>query len=356
MPKSELKPHLKRCKALVLGGARGDDLARLMGVSRRTTYDYINQLVFMGELIEIKGPKRTTPRAFTDGKPENIPFKNTFDKSQTDENGAESDIIKRGVPSTLKCADSGQPKKTVRFHCTGAYEIPVLVLGDHGGVIRDAQGYTVGEWSDIVAPCGSARQYGTLRLYPGEDTKLTLYLAKAGPKVTMTPNPRDVYYKTANLEGPQALNDQVYRVLNFLVDNQGWQFGAPVFKGVYHYAGDLDDLSPLLRLADPTTDIDNARVHVDSSTGKPEIETYSDSPTAHADIVTLYELPERIDSITASLTAVHGTLRILADNVGQLTHITAQIINNQAQQAQAIAPQREQPYKPTSPPDNRGYY
>lgn len=350
MTKADLQPHLRRCKKLVLGGARGRDLARMLGVSERTTRNYINQLVFMGELIEIKGPKRTTPRAFSDGKPEIIPFKNTDEKSQHDGNGAETDVFKRVVGSTLTLENCGIPKKTVRFHCTGAYEIPVLVLGDHGGVIRDAQGFTVGKWSDISAPNNSPRQYGTLRLYPGEDTKLTLYLAKEGPKVTMCPNPRDVYYKTANLEGPQALNDQVYRVLNFLTDNYAWKFGAPVFKGVYHYAGDLDELSPLLRLADPTTDMDNARVHVDNSTGKPEIETYSDSPTAHADIVTLYELPERIDNITASLTAVHGTLRILAESVGQLTDITAKLINTQAQQVQAMASQYTAP-----PGDNRGY-
>lgn len=346
-----MTPKLRRCKRLVLAGLRGKRLGDALGISARMANNYIQQLLFMGELIEIKGPKRSTPRVFSDGKPTDNPYKNDIEMCQTVDNDGNATIVKRVVPTSNASEINARPLKTVRFHCTGCYDVPVMILGDHGGVIRDSDGYTVGEWSDIKDVNGSKRQYGKARLYPGEDLPFTLYLARAGPKLTVTPCPRQVYYKTADIEGPRALTEQVLRLINLLTDVHGWQLGAPVYKGVDHYALDSPDLSPLLKYADRQTDPDNARVHVDTSEGAPEIEVYNDHPGAVNDVITLYELPERIEGITASLTAVHGTLTLLADNVTRLTEITAKLVNNQAQQATILNSQ----YIPNTNTDNIGY-
>lgn len=347
-----MKPHLRRCKVLVLEGLRGAKLGRALGVSGRTANNYIQQLIFMGELVEIKGPKNSTPRIFADGKAQPSPFKNIDDMSQSTENTDDPEFFKRVVGGSGDQENLGRPEKLVNFHCSGAFDIPVLVLGDHAGVIRDKDGWTIGEWSDIKDANGSLRQYGHARLYPNESLNFTLYLAKGGNKLTTVPQPRDIYYKTAETDGPRAMVEQVYRLLNLFNDLYGWKFGAPVFKGAYHIANRSPDMAPLLSLYDKEQQRDGARVFVDYSHGTPEIETATDSPNAYRDQITLMELPERIDSITASLTAVHGTLRILADNMDQLTAITAQIINNQAQQAQAMTSQQYTP----APSDNRGYF
>lgn len=343
----ELKPILKKVKALVLEGQRGQAIADSLGIGKTTVYNYINQLVFMGELIDVTGNNKSTPRVYEDGRARTT-FNNNFDKSQTID---DKDISKRVVGSSKKVETSGRPDKVVRFHCTGCYDVPVIVLGNHAGPIYDASGYTVGQWGLIQNCNGSLRQCSFIRLYPGEDLKFTLYHAKAGPKLTVTPNPRDVYYKTADKVGPKELAEQVYNLLDLLTAVHGWQFGQPVYKGTDHYALTSDDLAPLLKYADRHLDIDNARVHVDTSTGAPEIEIYDDHDGAIEDVITLYELPERIDSITASLTAVHGTLRILASNMEQLTTLTAQLLNNQAETIKSVSTGQ---YAPPNF-DNTGY-
>lgn len=335
---------------MVLQGLRGDRLGRALGVSGRTANNYINQLVYMGELVEIKGPKNSTPRIFADGKAQPAPFKTNDEMTQTPENNDDPEFFKRVVGGSNDQENLGRPEKLVNFHCSGAFDIPVLVLGDHAGVIRDKDGWTIGEWSEIKDANGSLRQYGHARLYPNESLNFTLYLAKGGNKLTTVPQPRDIYYKTAETEGPRVMVEQVYRLLNLFNDLYGWKFGAPVFKGAYHIANRSPDMAPLLSLYDREKKDDSARVFVDYSHGTPEIETATDSPDAYRDQITLIELPERIDNITASLTAVHGTLRILAESVGQLTDITAKLINTQAQQVQAMASQYTAP-----PGDNRGY-
>lgn len=308
----------------------------------------------MGELVEIKGQKRTTPRVFCDGKAQPAPFKNIDDMSQTDAekdgNDGNDGIFKRVVGGSPTSENLGRPEKLINFHCTGAYEVPVIVLGDHAGTIRDKDGWPIGSWSDIVAPNGSVRQYGHARVCPGESLAFTLYMAKEGNKITTVPQPRDIYYKTAETEGPRLMTDQVYRLLNLLTDNYGWTFGNPVFKGEYHIANRSPDLAPLLSLYDKNIQRDGARVFVDYSHGTPEIETATSSPDAYRDQITLTELPERIDAITSSLNAVHGTLRIMAQNMDQLTAITAQLINSQATQLK----QSINPYSPRDF-DNRGY-
>lgn len=348
MASKDLTPRLKKAKMLVLEGLRGERLAQALGVSTRTAHADIMRLVSMGEIIEITDGKPHNPKVYADAKKrvgfEQIP---SIDK----------DPVKKrvGVPSTPECATPPTSDKTVRFHCTGCFDCPVLTMGDHAGRISDGQGYTVGSWSPITVCSGSARQYGTVRLFPGEDMHFTLYHAKAGPKLTVTPCPRDVYYKTADRVGPQELTEQVYALLNLLMDYHGWDFGHPVFKGVNHYAMVSDDLTPLLRYADLKTDVDNGRVHVDTSLGKPEIEVYDDHPGAIEDVITLNEIPERFDSIQASLASVYQVLNAVQANMEKLASITAQLAATQANITQTLTKTLNESYQ-APPYDGRGYF
>ena len=345
----DLKPHLKKCKALVLSGLRGKRLGDALGISERTAYNYVNQLIYMGELIEVKGPKNTTPRIFLDGKGQINPYKNTSEYTQIAEKDDDGNIIKRVVGGSNDTATPDQDKKLLNFHCSGAYDIPIIILGDHAGIIRDADGYTIGEWSEVKNANGSLRQYGHARLYPNESLRFTLYLAKDGNKLTTVPVDRDIYYKVVKTEGPRQMADQVNRLMNLLTDLYGWQFGRPTYKGQYHIANRDPALSDLLALDDNKVKDDSAGVFVDYSHGTPEIETASINPNYADDAVTLADLPDHINSIKAGMVAIHGTLRVMSDNMAQLTAITAQIIK---QQAEGITGQGYT----SQPHDNRGYY
>lgn len=341
MTTRDLTPELKRIKKAVLEGKRGDALAKYLAIPKTTVYNRIAQLVYMGELIDITGNPKTTPRIYEDGR-KNPPYSKKSEleneQTQTDEKEPENkEFSKRVVPSSTIKDKSGRPSKVVRFHCTGCWDVPVIVLGDHSGRIADRQGYTIGSWSDMKISNGSRRQYGTVRLYPNEDLKFTLFHAKEGPKLTVTPNPRDVYYKTASKEGPILLADQVYNLLDLLTDVHNWQFGQPVYKGVNHYALTSEELAPLLKFADRQTDPDNARVHVDTSEGSPEIEIYDDHEGAQEDTITLYELPQQLDALKAGLSEVYGILRIVVSSVGELTKTTAELTKNQAQIITTVA-------------------
>lgn len=340
MTARDITPALKKCKRLILEGKRGKELADSLGVCPRTAHNYVLRLRYMGEIVDVTGDKYSTPRIYEDGRRE-PPFSKEVAHSdevgQTAENDPENtDFSKRVVPSSITDERTGRPNKVVRFHCTGCWDVPVITLGDHAGRLTDRNGYTIGQWSDMKVSNGSRRQYGTARLYPGEDMKFTLYHAKAGPKLTVTPNDRMVYYKTANIEGPKLLEEQVRSLLDVLTEVHGWKFGQPVYKGVNHYALISPDLSPLLKYADKNTDPDNARVHVDTSLGEPEIEVYDDHEGAINDVITLYEIPEQLEAMRNSLNEVYttmakvdGILRIMASNVGELTKITAELVKTQ---------------------------
>lgn len=341
MTARDLKPHLKKCKRLVLEGQRGQQLADSLAVSKSTAYNYIEKLVYMGEIIDITGDEHSTPRIYEDGRRE-PPFSKKIElekeNSQTDEKDPENnDLTKRVVGSSDEGTDTGRPSKVVRFHCTGCWDVPVITLGNHSGRIEDSDGYTIGQWSDMRISNGSRRQYGSARLYPGEDLKFTLFHAKAGPKLTVTPNDRLVYYKTADMEGPRLLEEQVNSLLDLLTNNHGWRFGQPVYKGVDHYALIADELAPLLKFADKKKDIDNAPVHVDTSLGEPEIEVFNDHPGAIEDVITLYEIPQQLKAMKESLNQVYSTLRIVASSVGEITKITAELVKAQAQTTEIIA-------------------
>ena len=345
MTTAGLKPHLKRCKSLTLAGLTAEQIAQKLDVSVKTVYNYLKQLVFMGEL-NIIGPENSTPRIYEDGKRADPPYNYNPSNSQIEESTTD---FKRGVLSTSNSENLGTRDKMVRFHCTGAWIVLIEDMGDHGGVIRDGDGYTIGEWSQITNANGSKRQYGKIRLYPGEDMHFTLYLAKAGPKLTVTPNPRYVYYRGSDITGPRALAEQVYKLMDVLTSLYGWRFIGIDNKSIEHYAIDNADLATLLSLADRNRDPDGARVHVDASNGTPEIEIYNDHPGAYDDMVNIYDLPEWINAVNDSLIAIKGTLRLVSDNIGQLTNISAQIIKQQAEGMTG------QPYT-SQPHDNRGYY
>ena len=344
MTSRDLTPELKRVKKALLEGKRGQALADSLGMKKTTVYNRVAQLLYMGEIRDITGNPRSTPRIYADGRKEPPFSKNSElleEKTQTDEKAPEIEpFTKRVVPSSNEVIKTGRPSKVVRFHCTGCWDVPVIVLGNHIGRISDRKGYTIGQWSDMENSNGSIRQYGKVRLYPNEDLKFTVFHAKAGPKLTVTPNPREVYYKTADREGPILLADQVFNLLDLLTDVHGWQFGQPVYKGTDHYALTSEELAPLLKYADRHKDPDNARVHVDTSTGAPEIEVYNDHEGAIEDVITLYELPQQLDAMKSGLSEIYGTLKIMASSMGELTKITAELIKNQAQTVTAVTEQK----------------
>lgn len=349
MTAQDLKPILRKTKRLVLEGQRGQTLADSLGVCKKTANNYINQLVYMGELIEVKGPKNSTPKIYEDGKARvfyNSKFTPSEEQTQTGGKSTENGVFsERVVPSTPNLPSEGIPSKCVRFHCTGCYDVPVISLGDHAGRIIDSRGLSLGQWSELKNSNGSRRQYGTVRLYPNEDLKFTLFYLKnpeqydnqkdITEKITITPNPRDVYYKTAKKEGPVLLQEQVNRLLDVLTYNHHWVFGQPVFKGTYHFALDTPELAPLLQFHNKEFDHENARVHVDTSEGSPEIEFYADPngdmDRAQEDAINFLELPQLLDGLKQSVGQIYGTLRIVASSVGELTKITAELVKVQAQ-------------------------
>lgn len=360
MTTQDLKPILRKCKRLVLEGQRGQTLADSLGISKRTAHNYIRQLEFMGELKDITGNSRTTPRIYEDGRARvcyNSEFAHLEDPTQTGKDNPQLyEVSKRVVPTTPNLHTEGTPSKCVRFHCTGCYDVPVVRLGDHAGRITDNNGLTIGEWSDIANCNGSRRQYGRARLYPEEDLKFTLFYCHSiqngndgkkvkteYQKITVTPNPRDVYYKSASKIGPQLLEEQVNRLLDVLTINHGWVFLKPVWKGTYHYALTSPDLAPLLKLADRNIDVEGgpAVLHVDTSEGSPELEFYAtadgDQEIAQEGVNNIYELPAQIANIKQSVSEIYGTLRIMASSIGELTKITAELIKTQAQTVEATA-------------------
>lgn len=348
MASKDLWPILKKTKRLVLSGLRGERLAKELGVSKRTAHGYIQRLVLMGELVDITGDQTSTPRIYDDAK-KRVQF---CTPPSTLEN-----LIKKtgGVESTKDSATYPPEDKALRFHCTGAYICLVQTLGAHTGRISDSRGLTVGGWSEPANCNGSIRQYGTLRLPEGDDLKFTLYLAKAGPKLTVTPQPRDVYYKTANNEGPRALWGQVYSLLNLLTDVHGWVFGQVLYKGTNHGAVLSGVIDPLIDFMDLRNDADNAPYHVDTSTGSPELEVYYDRPESQKNVDLIFELPQRFESIQESLAHIYGVLNTVSASLEQLANITAQLATIQANITQTQTNPLSETYQ-TPPFDGRGYY
>ncbi len=342
MTTQRLAPHLKKCKRLILEGKRGEALANCLGVTKKTAYNYIKQLQYMGEIVDITGNKHTTPRIYEDGRAQvfyNSKITLSKEDSQTTEKDTgNNEVSKRVVGSTPILHDDGIPTNCVRFHCTGCYEVPIIRLGDHAGRIVDSKGRTLGEWTEVTNCNGSLRQYGRIRLYPNEDLKFTLFhVTNPEPlhKITVTPNPRNVYYKMAKKQGPILLEEQVNALLDVLTVNHGWIFARPIFKGTYHFALNDPNLTPLLELANKEVDQDDSPLHIDTSEGSPEIEFYSDPngdmEKAQAYAIDIQELPILLDNLKQSVGQIYGTLRIVASSVGELTKITAELVKVQAQ-------------------------
>ena len=346
----DITPQLRKAKRLVLSGLSGERLAKALGVATRTAHGYVKRLVLMGELIDITGDPHSTPRIYDDAK-KRVQFSHP---SSTLESGVKKTV---GVGTTPDCASLEDDTKVLRFHCTGCYDVVINTLGEHTGRIADNQGFTVGGWSDITSCNGSLRQYGRLRLPEGDDLKFILYLAKAGPKLTIYPQPRDVYYKTANNEGPRALWSQVYSLLNILTENHGWTFGQVIYKGTNHGAMLTGAIDPLLKYMDLSKDSPQARYHIDTSKGTPELEVYYDSPTAQEDANLIFELPDRLNNLELSMSRAYRVLDTLRDGVDKLTVLTAKLIEAQANIANFLTKSLENnntTYQ-VPPYDGRGY-
>ena len=73
MTTADLKPHLTKCKKMVLAGMTADQIAGRLGIAKRTVYNYLKQLVYLGELI-IVGDEKATPRLYEDGKRAEEPY------------------------------------------------------------------------------------------------------------------------------------------------------------------------------------------------------------------------------------------------------------------------------------------
>lgn len=346
LAKKDITPQLRKTKRLVLSGLSGKRLAKQLGVSVRTAHGYVKRLVLMGELIDITGDPHSTPRIYGDGK-ERVTFSSLASNPETPIKKTE------GVGTTPNSAIKGESEKALRFHCTGCYDVAVRTLGEHSGRIPDARGLTVGGWSDITSCNGSIRQYGRLRLPEGDDLKFTLYLVKDAPKLTVYPQPRDVYYKTASNEGPRALWAQVYSLLD-LLKGLGWEFGQVIYKGTNHGAMLTGAIDPLLKYLDLNNDSPQSRYHVDMSKGTPELEIYFDSPTAQDDVNLVYELPDRLNSLEKSLSAVYGALSTITLNMEKLATITAQLASTQANLTNILTKNLNETYQ-ARPFDGRGY-
>lgn len=351
LAKKDITPQLRKTKRLVLSGLTGERLAKALGVAPRTAHGYVKRLVLMGELIDITGDPNSTPRIYDDAK-KRVTFMHTPSTPETP-------IKERvGVGTTPKCASLNEDPKVMRFHCTGCYDVVIETLGEHSGRIADGQGYTIGGWSEITSCNSSMRQYGRLRLPEGDDLKFILYLAKAGPKLTIYPQPRDVYYKTANSEGPRALWTQVYSLLNILTERYGWIFGQVIYKGTNHGAMLTGAIDPLLKYMDLSKDSPQARYHIDTSKGTPELEVYYDSPTAQEDANLIFELPDRLNNLELSLSKAYRVLDTLRDGVDKLTVLTAKLIEAQANitnfLAKSLETNNNTTYQ-TTPFDGRGY-
>lgn len=341
LTKKDITSALKKAKRLILSGLTGKRLAQALGVAPRTAHGYVQRLVLMGEIIDITGDPDSTPRIYDDAK-KRVPF---CTPPSTPENGVKQKV---GVGTTSDCATHPDDEKAMRFHCTGCYDVTVQVLGDHAGRIADDKGLTIGGWTAVSNCNNSKRQYGRLRLPEGDDLKFTLYLAKDGPKLTVYPQPRDVYYKTASNEGPRALWTQVYTLLNVLTVNHGWVFGQVIYKGVNHGAILSGAIDPLIKYMDLSKDDDGARYHIDTSTGTPELEVYYDSPTAQADANLVYELPDRLENIDKALV-------MITDSIDKLTSLTSKLASVQANLTNILSNKMNGTEYTAQPFDGRGY-
>lgn len=325
MTRQKLDPRLKKFKRILLAGNSIASASKELKIGKSTGYSYAQQLEFLGEIRRIPGTKN--PLIYEDAKRPLSGNAGTVESPGND----------YGVVQYPETAPLSRPDKMVRAHISGAYVVQVETVGDRGGRIADGQGYTIGGWHKTERLVKKTRVHDGFLYGHHETIKFILYLASEGPKLNIYPRPRPVYYKTATIEGPKAMENQVLEVCRNL-ERYGWKFRTrPALAGVMHY-GDIDPR--LLGIADPMHDFDGAAVHTDTSPGYPEIEIYDDHETAQRDIVILSELPDRIIQITDALTETTNALMVISDTAALLQENQARIIELVASGQQQTA------YKP----------
>lgn len=314
MTRRRLDPKLKKFKAYLLSGNSIASASKEMGIGRTTGYTLSKKLEYLGEIRRIPGT--VNPIVWEDGKK---PFSGSagyIEKTEHD----------YGVVTSDQYGLTSRPEKFVRAHISGAYVTLVETVGERGGRIVDGEGYTIGGWQKDERLIKRTRVHDGFLYGHHEMTKFILYLASEGPKLNIYPRPRQVYYKSATVDGPRAMENQCLEVCRVL-ERHGWKFATrPALAGVMHY-GDIDPR--LLGLADPMTDFDGDPVHTDTSPGTPEVEIYGDSPTAQRDIVILSELPDRIVQITNTLAETTHALMQISDGMDYLSKATIQLQQSQ---------------------------
>lgn len=346
MTKKGLPAQLRKFKRILLTGKSVPTVCQLMKIGRTTGYEYTKKLEYLGEIRRVAGT--LSPVLYEDAKK-----RGCFGYAGSPE------ISERFCPADeLEKSDLSAPNeltrsdKFVRAHFAGAWVVSVDKIGDRPTRLEDGQGYTIGGFAPKERLIKKTTVHDGHIMGYHEIIKFTLYLANKGPKLTIFPNPRQVYYENATIEGPRALERQCLEVCRILERN-GWKFSSrPALRGEMHY-GDIEPM--LLAHANPDHHDDNAPVHTDASNGEPEVEIYGDSPTAQRDIDILSTLPERIVSITSALVATQSALTVISDTMGQLVNATANI---QAIQAQTIEMYAKAQAMPMVGPsfDSRGYF
>ena len=345
MSKHEIPKQLKKFKHLLLMGKSIPSVCKIMGIGKSTGYEYATKLEYLGEIRRVPGT--LSPVLYEDAKKGG-----SFELSgQTEKSGTYCPGVSLDETAPEEQAELSRPDKLVRAHFAGAWVVLVEQVGDRPLRLADGQGYTIGGWAREERLMKGTRIHDGFLYGYHEQIKFKLYLASAGPKLNIYPRPRQVYYKTATIDGPRALESQCLEVCRVL-ERYGWKFSArPALSGVMHY-GDIDPR--LLGLACKGHQDDNAPVHSDASGGTPEIEVYSDSPTAQRDIDILSTLPERIVSITAALVATQDALSLISDTMAQLSDALVGIQTVQAQTMEAFAKNMASQFA-TPAFDSRGY-
>lgn len=346
MSKTALPSQLKKFKRLLLTGKSIPAVCQTMKIGKTTGYEFAKKLEYLGEIRRVPGT--LSPILYEDAKKGGC-----FGGAGSVENSERfNPVVESEKTDSATLSELSRPDKLVRAHFAGAWVVRVEEIGERPIRLADGQGYTIGGWKREERITKGTRVHDGFLYGYHEQIKFKLYLASAGPKLNIYPRPRQVYYKTATIDGPRALETQCLEVCRVL-ERYGWKFdGRPALSGIMHY-GDIDPR--LLGLTTREHQDDNAPVHSDASGGEPEVEIYGDSPTAQRDIDILSTLPERIVSITSALIATQDALTVISDTMGELMAVTASMQATQAQSMEMFAKAQAMPM--TAPSfDSRGYF
>lgn len=309
----------QKIKKLVLKGVSRKDIARQTEKGVRTIYNTIEKLERLGHLIPIPGTK--SPRAYEDGFSE-------LSLKVCSVSGSEKNCTPNSPPINPPIAPHPfvMPSKTVRVHFAGAFSVSINSEGRFGRITDDL-GYTIGGWIDQYELKGGTEVYkGYIRISGGH-ISLQYFRSKSGKRtMNIAPAERNVYYKHAVKDGEQAIVEQVSKAVQIL-RRHGWGFiGNPSPNGDLHYGTINEDLLPYVDWKEPKSD---DGVFADKSHGHPEIETTARNPNAQADIITLAELPLRLQMMEQFCLLATQTLEQLQCNQDSTARILASIQQSQ---------------------------